>query len=307
MDITGGLPRIVELFEGRRPKEPAVISEIDGHVEYGKIVRGQQRVFVKNDFGSVREYSVPRGRYIHYQEGDEIQAGAQFIDGARNPHDILSVLGESSLQTFLLDEIQEVYRHQGVKINDKHIEIIIRQMMRWMEIEDVGDTPFILGERVDKFEFKAVNDRAIADGLLPASGKPLLVGITKASLSTKSFISAASFQETTRVLTEAAIEGKMDLLQGLKENVIMGKLIPAGTGSIHYKNIEIGPDPTIEENKQASEDADYVRMFQEQQAQYSVPAATAPAVVKTEEAKAEPVAEASTESESEEASSEEDA
>ena len=266
MDITGGLPRIVELFEGRRPKEPAVISEIDGYVTYGKIVRGQQRVLVENDFGSVREYSVPRGRYIHYMEGDEIKAGAQFIDGARNPHDILSVLGENNLQTFLLDEIQEVYRHQGVKINDKHIEIIIRQMMRWMEIEDVGDTQFILGERVDKFEFKRKNEQAIAANLLPASGKPLLVGITKASLSTKSFISAASFQETTRVLTEASIEGKMDLLQGLKENVIMGKLIPAGTGSKHYRHIEIEDDPTIEANKQDTEDSDYVRMFQEQQA-----------------------------------------
>jgi DNA-directed RNA polymerase subunit beta' len=265
MDITGGLPRIVELFEGRRPKESAVISEIDGIVNYGKIVRGQQRVEVQNEYGVKMEYSVPRGRYIHYQIGDEIKAGAQFIDGARNPHDILSVLGESSLQTFLLDEIQEVYRHQGVKINDKHIEIIIRQMMRWMEIEDVGDTPFILGERVDKFEFKKVNDTAIAEGKQPASGKPLLVGITKASLSTKSFISAASFQETTRVLTEASIEGKLDRLQGLKENVIMGKLIPAGTGSKHYRHIEIPVDPTIEENKKESEDADYLRMFQEQQ------------------------------------------
>jgi len=284
MDITGGLPRIVELFEGRRPKEPAVISEIDGHVKYGNIVRGQQRVAVENFFGSVREYSVPRGKYIHYMEGDEIKAGAQFIDGARNPHDILSVLGESSLQTFLLDEIQEVYRHQGVKINDKHIEIIIRQMMRWMEIEQVGDTQFILGERVDKFEFKAINEKAIAEGREPASGKPLLVGITKASLSTKSFISAASFQETTRVLTEAAIEGKLDYLQGLKENVIMGKLIPAGTGSKHYRHITISDDPTIEANQREAEDADFTQMFREQQTAVTLPvplpaAVTVPATV----------------------------
>ncbi|PIE90133.1 MAG: DNA-directed RNA polymerase subunit beta' [Acidobacteria bacterium] len=264
MDITGGLPRIVELFEGRKPKEPAVISEIDGYVRYGNIVRGQQRVSVENDFGSVREYSVPRGKYIHYQENDEIKAGAQFIDGARNPHDILSVLGESKLQTFLLDEIQEVYRHQGVKINDKHIEIIIRQMMRWMEIEQVGDTHFILGERVDKFEFKKVNEKATAEGKEPASGKPLLVGITKASLSTKSFVSAASFQETTRVLTEAAIEGKLDYLQGLKENVIMGKLIPAGTGSAHYRHIEIDEDTTIAENQQDVDEEEFVRMLREQ-------------------------------------------
>jgi len=254
MDITGGLPRIVELFEGRKPKEPAVISEIDGIVSYGNISRGQQKIAIENEYGVKREYSVPKGKYIHFKEGERIKAGEQLIDGARSPHDILNVLGEKELQKFLVDEIQEVYRLQGVNINDKHIEIIIRQMMRWMEVDDVGDTEFIVGERVDKFRFQGENDRVVAEGLLPAKGHPLLVGITKASLSTDSFISAASFQETTRVLTEAAIEGKVDFLRGLKENVIMGKLIPAGTGMTHYRSVELEPDETINEGKDELEE-----------------------------------------------------
>jgi len=245
MDITGGLPRIVELFEGRKPKEPAVISEIDGVVSYGNISRGQQKISVENQYGVKREYSVPKGKYIHFKEGENIRAGEQLIDGARSPHDILHVLGEKELQKFLVDEIQEVYRLQGVNINDKHIEIIIRQMMRWMEVDDVGDTVFIVGERVDKFRFHAENERVISDGGQPAKGHPLLVGITKASLSTDSFVSAASFQETTRVLTEAAIEGKVDRLRGLKENVIMGKLIPAGTGMSTYRDMQLAEDETI--------------------------------------------------------------
>ncbi len=247
MDITGGLPRIVELFEGRKPKEPAVIAELDGVVSYGNISRGQQKISVENEYGVKREYSVPKGKYIHFKEGEFIRAGEQLIDGARSPHDILNVLGEKELQKFLVDEIQEVYRLQGVNINDKHIEIIIRQMMRWMEVDEVGDTIFIVGERVDKFRFQKENERVIAEGGQPAKGHPLLVGITKASLSTDSFISAASFQETTRVLTEASIEGKVDTLRGLKENVIMGKLIPAGTGMIYYRDVEIDPDTTIRE------------------------------------------------------------
>ncbi len=245
MDITGGLPRIVELFEGRKPKEPAVISEIDGTVHYGNISRGQQKIYVENEYGVKREYSVPKGKYIHFKEAETIRAGEQLIDGARSPHDILNVLGEKELQKFLVDEIQEVYRLQGVNINDKHIEIIIRQMMRWMEVDDVGDSIFIVGERVDKFRFQKENERVIAEGGLPAKGHPLLVGITKASLSTDSFISAASFQETTRVLTEAAIEGKVDFLRGLKENVIMGKLIPAGTGMDVYRDVELEADESI--------------------------------------------------------------
>jgi DNA-directed RNA polymerase subunit beta' len=249
MDITGGLPRIVELFEGRKPKEPAVVAEIDGVVAYGNISRGQQKIHVENDYGVKREYSVPKGKYIHFKEGEFIKAGEQLIDGARSPHDILNVLGEKELQKFLVDEIQEVYRLQGVTINDKHIEIIIRQMMRWMEVDDVGDTEFIVGERVDKFRFQKENDRVVSSGGDPAKGHPLLVGITKASLSTDSFISAASFQETTRVLTEAAIEGKVDFLRGLKENVIMGKLIPAGTGMTTYRDVELEPDESIEDEE----------------------------------------------------------
>jgi len=254
MDITGGLPRIVELFEGRKPKEPAVIAEIDGIVSYGNISRGQQKIHIENEYGVKREYSVPKGKYIHFNEGELIKAGEQFIDGARSPHDILNVLGEKELQKFLVDEIQEVYRLQGVNINDKHIEIIIRQMMRWMEVDDVGDTNFIVGERVDKFHFLRENESTVANGGMPAKGHPLLVGITKASLSTDSFISAASFQETTRVLTEAAIEGKIDYLRGLKENVIMGKLIPAGTGMSIYRNVELEPDETIHEGGEEMEE-----------------------------------------------------
>jgi DNA-directed RNA polymerase subunit beta' len=244
MDITGGLPRITELFEGRKPKEKAVISEIDGIVSYGKLKAGKQEIKVTSEYGVENVYAVPKGKYIHFSPGEPITAGEALIDGARSPHDILAVLGEQELQKFLLREIQEVYRRQGVKINDKHIEIIIRQMMRWVEIEDVGDTPFILGEKVDKFNFKRINEEMLTRDLEPAQGKPLLVGITKASLSTDSFISAASFQETTRVLTEAAIEGKLDYLRGLKENVIMGKLIPAGTGSRYYRNLELEEDDT---------------------------------------------------------------
>jgi DNA-directed RNA polymerase subunit beta' len=253
MDITGGLPRIVELFEGRKPKEPAVVAEIDGIVSYGNISRGQQKISIQNDYGVKREYSVPKGKYIHFREGDPIKAGEQLIDGARSPHDVLNVLGEQELQKFLVDEIQEVYRLQGVNINDKHIEIIIRQMMRWMEVDDVGDTKFIVGERVDKFQFQAENQRVVAEGGTPAQGHPLLVGITKASLSTDSFISAASFQETTRVLTEAAIEGKIDNLRGLKENVIMGKLIPAGTGMSTYHDMELEPDESMESEEEMTE------------------------------------------------------
>ena len=254
MDITGGLPRIVELFEGRKPKEPAVIAEINGTVAYGNISRGQQKIIVENDYGVKREYSVPKGKYIHFREGETIKAGEQLIDGARSPHDILNVLGEQELQKFLVDEIQEVYRLQGVNINDKHIEIIIRQMMRWMEVDDVGDTTFIVGERVDKFRFQRENERVISEGGTPAKGHPLLVGITKASLSTDSFISAASFQETTRVLTEAAIEGKVDFLRGLKENVIMGKLIPAGTGMTVYRDMELLPDESVNEEEDLMEE-----------------------------------------------------
>jgi DNA-directed RNA polymerase subunit beta' len=239
-DITGGLPRVVELFETRKPRDPAVISEIDGIVKYGEISKGLRKIYVESeDARTTKEYSIPRGVHINMQEGEHMKAGEPLIDGPLNPHDLLAVLGEKFTQAYLVNAIQEVYRLQGVNINDKHIETIVRQMMRWVKVEDVGDTGFLLDEQVDKFRFREENDRIIADGGRPATGRPLLLGITKASLSTDSFISAASFQETTRVLTEAAVAGKVDYLRGLKENVIMGRLIPAGTGLERYRTIEL--------------------------------------------------------------------
>src|SRR5439155_1143362 len=238
--ITGGLPRVVELFETRKPKDPAVISEIDGSVRYGEIAKGMRKIHVESEDGkTTKEYAIPRGVHINVQEGDHVKAGEALIDGPLNLHDLLAVLGEKFTQAYLVNAIQEVYRLQGVNINDKHIEVIARQMMRWVKVEDVGDTNFLLEEQVDKFRFREENDEAIKRGGRPATGRPLLLGITKASLSTDSFISAASFQETTRVLTEAAVAGKVDYLRGLKENVIMGRLIPAGTGLEHYRNIQL--------------------------------------------------------------------
>jgi DNA-directed RNA polymerase subunit beta' len=242
-DITGGLPRVVELFEARKPKDPAVISEIDGVVKDGGVVKGQRKlIIVPDDAAEPREYSMPRGVHINVHEGERVRAGEQLMDGPSNPHDILRVLGEKELQKYLVNEIQEVYRLQGVNINDKHIEVIARQMMRWVKIEDVGDTEFLIEEQVDKFRFLEENERVIGQGGRPATAQPLLLGITKASLSTDSFISAASFQETTRVLTEASISGKIDHLRGLKENVTMGRLIPAGTGFEWYRNVRIPAD-----------------------------------------------------------------
>ncbi len=243
-DITGGLPRVVELFEARKPKDPAVISEIDGNVKYGGVVKGQRKILIVPDDpnGEPREYSIPRGVHVNVQEGDRVRAGDPLMDGPSNPHDILHVLGEKELQKYLVNEIQEVYRLQGVNINDKHIEVITRQMMRWVRVEDVGDTEFLVDEQVDKFRFMEENERVIGNGGRPATAQPLLLGITKASLSTESFISAASFQETTRVLTEAAISGKVDYLRGLKENVTMGRLIPAGTGFWWYRHVQIPAD-----------------------------------------------------------------
>ena len=254
-DITGGLPRVVELFEARKPRETAVISEIDGVVKHGGIVKGQRKIIiVPEDGGEPREYSLPRGVHVNVQEADRVRAGEPLMDGPSNPHDILSVLGEKALHAYLVNEIQEVYRLQGVNINDKHIEVIVRQMMRWVKIEDVGDTEFLIEEQVDRFRFMEENERVIQAGGRPATGRPLLLGITKASLSTDSFISAASFQETTRVLTEASISGKVDHLRGLKENVTMGRLIPAGTGFDYYRHVHIPadeppppPPPTPEE------------------------------------------------------------
>ena len=241
-DITGGLPRVVELFEARKPRDPAIISKIDGVVRFGDVSKGQRKVYVTGDNGQEEEYSVPRGVYVNVQEGERLRAGDALIDGPRNPHDILEVLGERALQMYLVNEIQEVYRLQGVTISDKHIETIVRQMLRWVKIEEVGDTTFLVDQQTDRFRFNAENQRVLMTGGRPAIGRSLLLGITKASLSTDSFISAASFQETTRVLTEASINGSIDTLRGLKENVIVGRLIPAGTGMEYYRNVQLSPE-----------------------------------------------------------------
>jgi DNA-directed RNA polymerase subunit beta' len=235
-DITGGLPRVAELFEARRPKEQAVISEIDGEISYGGFVKGMRKVVVDNKVGDVKEYFIPKGKHVNVHEGDWVRAGEPLMDGSANPHDILDVLGPKELQKYLVDEVQDVYRLQGVSINDKHIEIIVRQMLRKVRVEDPGDSGFLPGSQVSKFVFDEENERVLASGGKPALGKPVLLGITKAALTTDSFISAASFQETTRVLTEAAINGREDPLLGLKENVIVGRLIPAGTGFAEYRD-----------------------------------------------------------------------
>ncbi len=235
-DITGGLPRVAELFEARKPKEHAIINEIDGTVEFGGYVKGMRKIIVRNDMGDTKEYLITKGKHINVQEGDWVKAGEPLMDGSANPHDILDIKGPKELQTYLVDEVQEVYRLQGVTINDKHIEIIVRQMLRKVRVEDPGDTDFLAGSQVDKFIFAEENDKVESKGGKPAVAKPVLLGITRAALTTESFISAASFQETTRVLTEASINGKVDHLLGLKENVIVGRLIPAGTGLGDYRD-----------------------------------------------------------------------
>ncbi len=233
-DITGGLPRVAELFEARKPKDFAIISEIDGRVEFGKDYKTKRRIMVRpaEEGADACEYLIPKGKHISVQEGDYVQKGDLLMDGNPVPHDILRVLGVEALATYLVNEIQDVYRLQGVKINDKHIEVIVRQMLQKVEIDDGGETTYLVGEQIDREEYDAVNSKAELEGLRQAGAKPVLQGITKASLQTRSFISAASFQETTRVLTEAAVNGKIDTLLGLKENVIVGRLIPAGTGSV---------------------------------------------------------------------------
>lgn len=249
-DITGGLPRAEELFEARRPKQPAVISEIDGVVEVGGLVRGYRKLAVKNERGGEKDYFIPKGAHLSIADGERVRAGTALMDGPVNPHDILKVLGEKELAEYLLREIQAVYRLQGVHINDKHIEIIIRQMLRWVKVEEVGDTEFLVDEQVDKFVFQEENEKIIKKGGKPAKARPLLLGITKSALSTDSFISAAAFQETTRVLTEASLYGKVDYLRRLKENIIMGRLIPAGTGYKFYRNVELKAEKKEEAEKE---------------------------------------------------------
>jgi DNA-directed RNA polymerase subunit beta' len=235
-DITGGLPRVAELFEARKPKECAVVSEIDGIVSFGPDSRGKRRVIVTPDEGEPEEFLIPKGKHVSVHEGDRVRAGEALMDGSSNPHDILKIKGEKELAKYLVDEVQEVYRLQGVKINDKHIETIVRQMVRKVRIVDPGDSDWLIGEQVEKAAFRELVAQFEEEDKQVPTAETQLLGITKASLSTESFISAASFQETTKVLTEAAIWGKNDYLRGLKENVIMGRLIPAGTGLGHYHN-----------------------------------------------------------------------
>lgn len=238
-DITGGLPRVAELFEARRPKEYALISDIDGLVEFGKDLKGKRKVIIRPEVGEPKEYIIPRGKHVSVHEGDFVKAGEALMDGPANPHDILRVMGDKALARYLVDEIQEVYKLQGVKINDKHIEVIVRQMLKRVRVKEVGDTHFLVDDQVEKFAFEEENERVLKEGGKPAVAEPLFMGITKASLITDSFISAASFQETTKVLTQAAVAGKVDNLKGLKENVIMGRLIPAGTGVSRYKKLDL--------------------------------------------------------------------
>jgi len=238
-DITGGLPRVAELFEVRKPKDPGVLTAIDGYVIVQKGTKGRQKVIVTPaDVGEKKEYSIPKGLHVTVYDGDYVKAGDPLVAGSANPQDIMNIKGEVALAKYLVDEVQEVYRLQGVRINDKHIEVVIRQMMRRVKVISPGDTNFIPDEQVDRVRFEEVNQEVALQGGEPAKGEPLILGITKASLSTDSFLSAASFQETTKVLTLASIEGKYDSLRGLKENVIMGRMIPAGTGFPGYSDVE---------------------------------------------------------------------
>lgn len=238
-DITGGLPRVAELFEVRKPKENAILSEIDGTVSFGKYTKGRRKVTITPEMGDAVDYFIPKGKHVSVLEGDYVRAGEPLMDGSANPHDILRIRGIKELAKYLVDEVQEVYRLQGVGINDKHIEVIVRQMLRQVTVTGVGDSDFLLGEQVERWKFEETNRALVEQGGAPATAEPLLLGITKASLSTESFISAASFQETTKVLSDASIAGKVDYLKGLKENVIMGRLIPAGTGVREYREQEI--------------------------------------------------------------------
>jgi len=238
-DITGGLPRVAELFEARRPKDPAVVSEVDGTVAFGDTERGSRKIIVKDEHGGTRDYLIPLGKHLRVHEGDRVKAGDRLCEGAIDPHDILRILGENAVQEYMLDEIQAVYRLQGVVINDKHVEVIVSQMLRKVRIERSGGTDFLEGDDVDRKELRKANEKLITEGGEPATFKPLLLGITKASLTTESFLSAASFQETTKVLSKAAVEGKIDELSGLKENLIMGNLIPAGTGTRVFRKLKV--------------------------------------------------------------------
>ncbi len=264
-DITGGLPRVGELFEARRPKNAAVLAQISGTAQFKGVVKGKRVIVVEDDYGREYKHQVPMGRHLLIRDKDYVEAGEMLCDGAVDPHDILDMLGENALQSFLLNEIQEVYRLQGVGINDKHIGVIIRQMMRKVQIENVGDTNFIFGQQIDKYRFHEENAKVIREGGKPAVAVPLLLGITRASLNIDSFFSAASFQETTRVLTNAAIAGSTDNLRGLKENVIIGHLIPAGTGMREYRNVKLFDEHSEDLDETVQEILEQRKLMQEQQ------------------------------------------
>jgi len=259
-DITGGLPRVAELFEARAPKDAGTLAEVTGTVSFGKDTKGKQRLVITDLDGLAHEYLIPKDKHVTAHDGQVVNKGEVIVDGPADPHDILRLLGVEALARYVTDEVQDVYRLQGVKINDKHIEVIVRQMLRRVQVTDAGDTRFILGEQVERSDLLDENDKVTKDPeKRPASYEHLLLGITKASLSTDSFISAASFQETTRVLTEAAIMGKKDDLRGLKENVIVGRLIPAGTGLAHHnarkRQKAMGPEAALMEATAQAEDA----------------------------------------------------
>ena len=274
-DITGGLPRVAELFEARKPKDAAIIAEIGGVVRFGKDYKNKRRLTIEPaDKGEEpREYLIPKGKHIHLQDGDVLEKGDYIVEGNPAPHDILAIKGVEELAAYLVNEIQEVYRLQGVMINDKHIEVIVRQMLQKVEITDAGETELLASEQIDRSDFDVINARAVEEGKKPAVGHPVLLGITKASLQTKSFISAASFQETTRVLTEAAVNGKADTLDGLKENVIVGRLIPAGTGAMmnQLREVAVKRDALIMEERE--KDAAKAAAAQEALAAPALPAA----------------------------------
>ena len=266
-DITGGLPRVAELFEARKPKDHAIISDVEGIIEFGKDYKAKRRLIVRPKDETVEpvEYMIPKGKHITVQEGDSVQKGDLLMDGNPVPHDILRVMGVEALTKYMINEVQSVYRLQGVTINDKHIEVIVRQMLQKVEIADPGETTFLTGEQVDRDEYEEVNAKALKENLRPATYLPVLQGITKASLQTRSFISAASFQETTRVLTEAAVSGKTDRLVGLKENVIVGRLIPAGTGATvrKMKKVAAERDRVIEDRMAANQNVAQVESGEE--------------------------------------------
>ena len=262
-DITGGLPRVAELFEARSPKDAGLLAEITGTVSFGKDTKGKQRLVITDLDSVAHEYLIPKDKHVMAHDGQVVNKGEMIVDGPADPHDILRLLGVEALARYIIDEVQDVYRLQGVKINDKHIEVIVRQMLRRVHIVDAADSEFIQGEQVERSEVLEVDDKLVGQGKKPATYEHLLLGITKASLSTDSFISAASFQETTRVLTEAAIMGKRDDLRGLKENVIVGRLIPAGTGLAYHntrrkqqsgEDIAVGTPVAVPETAQPAQD-----------------------------------------------------